>query len=275
VPRRLLAGKGVVLVFRDWLDTRIFPLPGGPERTAAPVAALDDPAATDRPWLLVLEFQARVDPDKLDVRVWKPASGGRQPPVCAANRGLGGRLETGERGASAPCFRHQQGADAPRSPQYPDGLSAPCFRHQQGADAPRSPQYPDGLSAPCWRRPQGADAPRSPQYPDGLCGALVAIALVFAELAGRVPAWKRGLEGWDMTESQVVNEWTRQAESRAKLVERRLALLELLEGRFPGVVPPEVVKLINEQESLELLDDWFRAALRAFSFEQFLAVLRR
>jgi hypothetical protein len=67
VLRRLLAGKGLALTFRDWLDTRSFPLPGGPDRTADLVAALDGPAAADKPWLLVLEFQARVDPDKLDV----------------------------------------------------------------------------------------------------------------------------------------------------------------------------------------------------------------
>jgi hypothetical protein len=45
--------------------------------------------------------------------------------------------------------------------------------------------------------------------------------------------------------------------------------------RFPGSVPDEIVRLINEQESLPLLDDWFRAAVRAYSFEQFLDVLKR
>src|SRR5437899_2449493 len=54
VPRRLLAGSGLLLRFRDWLDTRTLPLPGGPDRTADLVVALDDPAAADKPWLLVL-----------------------------------------------------------------------------------------------------------------------------------------------------------------------------------------------------------------------------
>jgi hypothetical protein len=104
---------------------------------------------------------------------------------------------------------------------------------------------------------------------------LAGIALVFADLAGRVPAWKRGLEGWEMTESQVVNEWMSQGEARGKLLDRRQSLLELLQERFPGLVPAEVVKLINEQESLELLVNWFRAAIHAFTFQDFLAVLRR
>lgn len=66
VPQRLLSGRGVSLRFRDWLDTRTVPLPGGPDRTADLVAALDDPTVADQPWLLVLELQAQVDPEKLD-----------------------------------------------------------------------------------------------------------------------------------------------------------------------------------------------------------------
>src|SRR3954452_471617 len=66
VPGRLLAGKGVSLRWREWLDTRTLPLPGGPAPPADLVAALDDPTAPDRPWLMVVEFQAQVDADKLD-----------------------------------------------------------------------------------------------------------------------------------------------------------------------------------------------------------------
>jgi hypothetical protein len=51
--------------------------------------------------------------------------------------------------------------------------------------------------------------------------------------------------------------------------------LELLEGRFPGAVPNEVVQLVQGQESLEVLHDWFKAAVRAYSFDQFLAVLKK
>src|SRR5213076_743408 len=63
--RRVLAPSGAVLPFREWLDTRTLPLPGGPDRTADLVAALDDPAG--QPVLLVFEFQSQHDPDKLDV----------------------------------------------------------------------------------------------------------------------------------------------------------------------------------------------------------------
>jgi hypothetical protein len=78
-----------------------------------------------------------------------------------------------------------------------------------------------------------------------------------------------------MTESQVVNEWMNQGEARGRLEQARKDILTALNARFPGATPPEIVKLIDEQDSLELLEDWFEAAILAFTFEQFLAVLRR
>ncbi len=73
-----------------------------------------------------------------------------------------------------------------------------------------------------------------------------------------------------MTESQIVNEWI----DRGKLAVQRESLLEALEVRFPGEGSEEIVQLINQQESLPLLSDWFRAALRASTFEHFLTVLK-
>ena len=75
-----------------------------------------------------------------------------------------------------------------------------------------------------------------------------------------------------MTESQVANEWISQGEAKGKREAQRQNLLDLLEGRFPGVVPTEVVKLIQQQESLELLRDWFKAAVGVSTFEQFVTV---
>ena len=67
VLQRLLVDQGVNWEFREWLDTRTLPLPRGPERTADMVAAMGDPEFGHRPWLVVTEFQAQADPDKLDV----------------------------------------------------------------------------------------------------------------------------------------------------------------------------------------------------------------
>jgi hypothetical protein len=106
-------------------------------------------------------------------------------------------------------------------------------------------------------------------------GNLAGIAMVFAELIGRRVEWERGLEGFEMTESQVVNEWISQGEARGKLAERRQNLLKLLAKRFPGAVPNDVVGLVNEQESLDILGLWFDAAAEAYTFQQFLAVLKK
>jgi hypothetical protein len=78
-----------------------------------------------------------------------------------------------------------------------------------------------------------------------------------------------------MTESQVVNEWISQGEAKGALAKARQNLLEALEGRFPGEAPEEVIRLIKQQESQALLDDWFRAAVRVASFEKFMEVLKR
>jgi hypothetical protein len=96
--------------------------------------------------------------------------------------------------------------------------------------------------------------------------------LAFAELVGRRAEWQRGLKGFAMTESQVVNEWISKGEAKRQ----RQNLLELLEGRFSGAVPNDVVQLIQQQDSLELLHDWFKVAVRASTtFEQFLDVLKK
>src|SRR5262249_33365642 len=67
VVQRKLLQAGSRLVFRELVDTRTTPLPGERDRTCDSVVTLDDAACPDEPWLLVVEFQAEHDPDKLDV----------------------------------------------------------------------------------------------------------------------------------------------------------------------------------------------------------------
>jgi hypothetical protein len=106
-------------------------------------------------------------------------------------------------------------------------------------------------------------------------GDLLRIALVFAELAGCLPAWQNGLEGWEMTESMLVNSWTEEARREARILARREDLLRLAQRRFPGAIPAEVVDLIRRQDSEELIGAWFDAAIDAATAEEFLAVVRR
>ena len=61
--------------------------------------------------------------------------------------------------------------------------------------------------------------------------------------------------------------------SRAE--EARENLIRLLRKRFPAALTPDVVAAINAQPGLEMLHEWFDAALTAFSPEEFVGVLRR
>jgi hypothetical protein len=67
VVRRVLRDVNTALHFRGWVDTRMTPPPGQRDRTADRVAELVVDTAAERPWLLVFEFQAQHDPDKVDV----------------------------------------------------------------------------------------------------------------------------------------------------------------------------------------------------------------
>jgi hypothetical protein len=52
-------------------------------------------------------------------------------------------------------------------------------------------------------------------------------------------------------------------------------LLECLEARFQTDLTYDIRQFITQQETLALVRDWYRAALRVPSYEDFLAVLRR
>src|SRR5688500_10973545 len=72
--RRVLRETRLPLTFREWFDTRALALPGDRDRTADLVAVLDDPGHPDEPWLLVFEFEARPDADKLGVTLEEAVS---------------------------------------------------------------------------------------------------------------------------------------------------------------------------------------------------------
>jgi hypothetical protein len=99
--------------------------------------------------------------------------------------------------------------------------------------------------------------------------------LMFAELARNHPAWERGLEKPIMGESQLANRWRAEAAAAATIAMARRMLLEALDVKFPGAVPADVRQLIQKQEAQGLLEDWHRAAIRAATYADFDAVLRR
>jgi len=77
-----------------------------------------------------------------------------------------------------------------------------------------------------------------------------------------------------MTESALVNGWIRQGGVCGELRQLRQHVIELLEIRFPEAVTPDLVKLVEHQEALSQLEEWFRAIAGAERYDDFLRVLR-
>jgi hypothetical protein len=109
------------------------------------------------------------------------------------------------------------------------------------------------------------NAPKRAAYRD--------LALVFAELSKELVNWQQALEGWQMLESQVINNWLRQGELKGVVKTRRADLLKLLAARLPGPVPEPVRLAIEGTNDPDTLDRWFDAALHAQTWAEFQAAM--
>jgi hypothetical protein len=283
---RLLRGSGYQLNFRDWLETRTVPLPGGSDRTADLVAAVDDPTSPKTPWLFVLEFQAQLDPDKLDVALEEVA-------ILRSRVRFGEDRKGKYKVAAGLVYLRDRCPVDILDMRFPDGSGvrhAPRIWNvaddnaQMTLEAVASGTLSWGMlfwvplmtgagEAAVVLRWKEVVTARVAARSDR--GSLAAVALVFAELARTGVVWQHGLEGSEMTESQIVNDWISQGEAKGELRKERQLLLRLLNKRFPGALEPEVAKLVNEQESLELLNHWFDAAASTATYQDFTAVLKK
>jgi hypothetical protein len=284
VSRRLLAATKAPLQFQEWADTRTLPRPGGTDRTADLVAILADADAPERPWLIVLEFQTRHDPDKLDVTLEEVAR--------LRLHGRHGQDRQGKyRVLAGLVYLRGRCPEAALDMTLPEGFGT---RHtalvwnveEDNADATltavEAGQATWGMLFWVPLMAGGSDQAVLARWKERALavedrrrrGDLAKIALVFAELAGRYAAWKDSLEDFDMTESQVVNSWIEEAVNQKGLQDARRFLLRLLQQRFPDQVAPEVAETINAQPSLAMLEDWFDKASQVASMADFLQVLR-
>lgn len=285
VLRRLLRGGKASLQYSHWVDSRTTPLPGERDLTADRVAVLTDAANPAQPWLLLMEFQAQHDLDKLDVTL---AEVGRlrcevrhgddrkgKYQVVAAFVYLVGQCPAwvldmtvdGQRGTrhETLCWNvaeesAEAALEALAAGEESWGLLYWIPLMQGGSEPSVIARWRDLVSA----------LPEARQRAN-----LARIALVFAELAGCYLAWEKGLEDWDMTESPVVNRWIEKAEQDTELRTTRRNLLRMLNRRFPGAVTEDVNTCINQQDSMSMLNDWLDAGATATTWEQFVAVLRR
>jgi hypothetical protein len=285
VLKRVLAATKSPFQFKEWADTRTLLRPGGTDRTADLVASLAEAAAVEEPRLLVLEFQTRHDPDKLDVTLEE-----------VARLRLHARHGHDRRGKyrvlTALIYLRGQCPNASLDMTLPEGIGT---RHTPLIWNVEEDSAADVLAAleagqatwgtlfwvplmsggdeetviTRWKERTLAIADRRRR------GDLGKVALVFAELAGRFAVWKKALEGFDMTESNVVNQWVQEARDQTQIEDAREYLVRVLRRRFPAALTEDLLATINAQPSLTLLRDWFDAAIAALSQDEFLAVLRR
>lgn len=217
VVRRVLAATKTPLRFTEWADTRTLPRPGGSERTADLVAVLADAVAAGSPWLLLLEFQTRHDPDKLDVTLEEVAR--------LRLHGRHGQDRQGKyRVLTGLVYLQGRCPESALDMRLPEGFGTQHTALVWNIEEDIADAMLNSLDAgqTSWGvlfwvplMAGGADEAVIVRWKERVLaikdrrrrGDLGQIALVFAELAGRYAAWERGLEGFDMTESNVVNRW--------------------------------------------------------------------
>ncbi len=276
---------GLSLRFHQWEESRTTPVPGERDRTADKVAVLHDAAAPERPWLLLAEFQAQHDADKLDVTLTEAA---RLRFAVRHGEDRRGRYRV----LTALVYLRGACPDESLDMTTPSGLGtrhAPVIWNvaDDRADAtldelaagqttwgilfwvPLMAGGGDALIIERWKELAGA-LPEARQRAD-----LARIVPFFAELANCLPAWQKALEEWKMTESPLMNSWIEKAQQDAKLEQAREDLIQVLNIRFPNQISKEVLETIHQQPSLTMLHDWFRSAVGMASLADFLGILRQ
>jgi hypothetical protein len=92
---------------------------------------------------------------------------------------------------------------------------------------------------------------------------------VFAERAGCLPVWKKALEGWEMWHSQVVQQWKDEGRAEGELRTQRSNLLQILRLQFKVEIPPDLVTLIEQTTSMDVLNRWLNLSFEVSSLDDF------
>jgi hypothetical protein len=253
------------VTFRGWLDTRTVPFPGTPQRVCDTVCRCEE--ADGRPWAIPVESQTQPDADMfgrvtaylglLALEVRPDPEPGSRFCLAAVVFNLTGTGNTSRdfrlpRAKVRTCVKVDEcdlaSLDAQRVlRQIARGTVPRCVLAwiplmQKGADPATLKQ---------WRRL--AEGEQDPHRRGDYC----VLATVFAELAGCKPVWDAFLEGWNVRESQVVQEWlaegVAQGRKEGRLDTLRRALRLLLEAHL-GPLPEGVrqrIEAVGDPERLE------------------------
>ncbi len=100
------------------------------------------------------------------------------------------------------------------------------------------------------------------------------LALVFAELSRELVNWQRGLEGWEMQESQVIRGWINRGKLEGSVETRRADVLTVVRMRLQDPVPEAIRLAVEGTNDLAMLERWFEAAVQAQTLADLRAAMK-
>ncbi len=267
------------LPFERWDDTRRTSWPGGPERTDDLVAILQGPDGTGRTWLIV---EVKAEPERtalIQVGVYElllageVGEGGQVGSVLLNLTGQGSKdgLHLGVPGVGkghhvGPLVVNLSEDDAAGTlREIAEGKLELCVLPWlpllQGGGEP-------GLIEEGKRIAETElDVEFRVRWRDW--------ALVLAELSKQFVNWQRGLEGWMVKESQVINGWLREGERKGELRQAREDLLEVVRDKYQVPVPEDIQLAVQGTNDTNMLRRWLLAAAKASTLEQFRTAMRQ
>ncbi len=263
----LLDATEEVVLFIRWLTTKLT-IPGFPERESDMIAHIRRQDQGGKPWAIPVEFQ--VEPDPLmfgrllasEGLIWlleKPTEHpGDRFDLVGLVVNLTGIGTTERDMAWAPG----KGTSILPVERNLEGFRASAVLDQIAAGkAPRAvlaliPLMIDGGEPAIIQRwLEIAQAETDEQWRADFC-----LAQVFAELTGRQEAWRTALEGFNVRQSVVVNEWKAEAKIEG--------IRGLLTARLGGV-PADVEAKLAKTSDLATLQTWLILAGQASTLDDF------
>jgi hypothetical protein len=251
-----------------WLNTRMLPWPGDPERTCGTVAHLRDQARGGMPWAVVVEFQAEPDPlmfGRLLVylgQLWESV----KPSPERGDRFELGRIVVNLTGKGdsrrdmhwpeSGLGMQLRGADVNlgerKAAEVLDGIAAGKVTKAVLGWIPLMQGGDEDAIIQRWKELADADQKRRAEH--------AVLALVYAEAAKRSAAWKKALEGWNVIQSKQVAEWQAQAVAES--------VVRVLDARV-GSPTEDLIQSIRTTLDMATLNRWLHLAATAASLDDF------
>jgi hypothetical protein len=252
-------------IFRGWLDTRAIPFPRDPDRTNDTVAWIEMASGDEAPWALAIEFQLRPDAD-MTGRLLGYLSGILLE--LRPDTGKGSRFQVG-----AAVVNLTGNGMASRAMRLPGtNLATILGVVERNLEQESAQELVRGIEAGLWSLcllpwiplMVGGDNPELVERWKRLAETeplsrrkadFVALALIFAEKAGRKDLWEEKLRGWNVEESMVVNGWVALAEARGQLkgLEAAKSLVLKFASKRLGPAPAAVETILQGIDDLERL----------------------